>query len=102
MQLATQQGQVEKKIQALTVEVKKHDDAIKELQKKFKEAETLLSTAIFQAKLKTIVLFGAGYRRRNMSCQYGRKPDDRYQLGGRNITRFIKKEGDSKLFLAKN
>jgi len=52
MALATQQGQVEKKIQALSVEVKKQDDAIKELQKKFKEAETLLSTAIFQANQK--------------------------------------------------
>lgn len=52
MALAIRQGHVEKKIQALTIEVKKHDDAIKELQKKFKEAETLLSTAIFQANQK--------------------------------------------------
>ena len=47
-QLASRQGQVEKNIQALNVQVKKLDDAIKELQKKFKDAETVLATAIFQ------------------------------------------------------
>lgn len=52
MARATEQDETEKKIQALMVEVKKQDDAIKELQKKFKEAETTLSTAIFQAQQK--------------------------------------------------
>merc|ERR1719189_2064735 len=52
MDLALEQGEVEKRIQAVHDEVKKHDDAIKELQKKLKEAETVLSTAIFQAKQK--------------------------------------------------
>ena len=47
-QLASRQGEVEKNIQALNVQVKKLDDAIKELQKKFKDAETVLATAIFQ------------------------------------------------------
>ena len=42
------QGQIESNIQELTVQVKKHDEAIKDLQKKFKDAETLLATAIFQ------------------------------------------------------
>lgn len=52
MDLALEQGEVEKRINAVQDEVKKQDDAIKELQKKLKEAETLLSTAIFQAKQK--------------------------------------------------
>ena len=47
-QLAMKQGQIESNIQELTVQVKKHDEAIKDLQKKFKDAETLLATAIFQ------------------------------------------------------
>lgn len=50
--LALEQGDVEKRIQAVQDEVKKQDDAIKELQKKLKDAETVLSTAIFQAKQK--------------------------------------------------
>ena len=36
MDLALEQGEVEKRIQAVQDEVKKHDDAIKELQKKLK------------------------------------------------------------------
>jgi len=52
MVLAMKQGQIESNIQELTVQVKKHDEAIKDLQKKFKDAETLLATAIFQAKQK--------------------------------------------------
>jgi len=52
MALASKQGQVERNIQDLTVQVKKHDEAIKDLQKKFKEAETTLATAIFQANQK--------------------------------------------------
>jgi len=52
MALASRQGEVEKNIQALNVQVKKLDDAIKELQKKFKDAETVLATAIFQANQK--------------------------------------------------
>ena len=36
MDLALEQGEVEKRIQAVQDEVKKQDDAIKELQKKFK------------------------------------------------------------------
>merc|ERR1719206_73871 len=52
MVLAMKQGQIESNIQALTIQVKKHDEAIKDLQKKFKDAETVLATAIFQAKQK--------------------------------------------------
>jgi len=52
MDLALEQGEVEKRIQAVQEEVKKQDEAVKELQKKLKEAETVLSTAIFQAKQK--------------------------------------------------
>lgn len=83
MDLALEQGEVEKRIQAVQEEVKKQDEAVKELQKKlkvwidvvilgtsldliqylisylvnkayysFQEAETVLSTAIFQAKQK--------------------------------------------------
>ena len=36
MDLALEQGEVEKRIQAVQDEVKKQDDAIKELQRKFK------------------------------------------------------------------
>ena len=39
MDLALEQGEVEKRIQAVQDEVKKQDDAIKELQKKFKVRE---------------------------------------------------------------
>ena len=39
MDLALEQGEVEKRIQAVQEEVKKQDDAIKELQKKFKVRE---------------------------------------------------------------
>ena len=36
MDLALEQGEVEKRIQAVQDEVKKHDEAIKDLQKKLK------------------------------------------------------------------
>jgi len=52
LQLAEDQGILQKKILNLECEVERHDDEIKTLQKQLKEAEQLLATAIFQAKQK--------------------------------------------------
>lgn len=52
LKLATEQAEIEKKIEELQEEVKHQDDCIKQLQKQFKDVETILSTAVFQARQK--------------------------------------------------
>jgi len=52
MQLAQEQGEIEEKMRELQQEVNRHDQDIQTLQKHLKEAETLLSAAIYQAKQK--------------------------------------------------
>ena len=52
MDLALEQGEVEKRIQAVQEEVKKHDDAIKELQKKLKVLHPCVRT---NHKIKIII-----------------------------------------------
>ena len=52
MDLALEQGEVEKRIQAVQDEVKKHDDAIKELQKKLKVLHPCVRT---NHKIKIII-----------------------------------------------
>ncbi|XP_013384208.1 mediator of RNA polymerase II transcription subunit 4 isoform X2 [Lingula anatina] len=52
LKTATEQGEVQKKIEALQVEVDRRDADILQLQKNLKEAETILATAIYQAKQK--------------------------------------------------
>lgn len=52
IELAKEQGEIEEKIRALESEVEKQDLSISQMQKQFKEAETLLSTSIFQSKQK--------------------------------------------------
>jgi len=52
IQLAAQQGKIDQNMKALQEEVQKQDNCIKQLQKQLKDAETLLSTAIYQARQK--------------------------------------------------
>jgi len=50
--LAKSQARIVKKMEALKAEVDRHDIEIQALQRQFKEAEQVLSTAIFQAQQK--------------------------------------------------
>ncbi|ERL90480.1 hypothetical protein D910_07829 [Dendroctonus ponderosae] len=58
LKLAYEQGQINKKIEVVKAEVEKQDQEISKLQKQLKEAEQILSTAIYQAnqKLQSIAL----------------------------------------------
>ncbi len=50
--MAEEQAEIDRKMSDLAVEVSRHDQDIQMLQKHLKEAETLLSTALYQARLK--------------------------------------------------
>jgi len=52
LQLAQEQGEIEEKMHSLQQEVNRYDIEIQSLQKHLKDAETILSTAIYQAKQK--------------------------------------------------
>lgn len=52
LSLAGEQGEIEKKIRGVQEELERQDAHIGQLQKQLKDAETLLSTSIYQAKLK--------------------------------------------------
>lgn len=52
LKLAAEQAQIDKKMDLLKVEVEQQDQYINQLQKQLKEAEQILSTAIFQANQK--------------------------------------------------
>ncbi|GAB1605529.1 mediator of RNA polymerase II transcription subunit 4-like [Argonauta hians] len=52
LKLAEEQMDIQKIMDELKIEVEKRDSDIKNLQKNFKEAETILATAIYQAKQK--------------------------------------------------
>lgn len=52
MKLAAEQEKIDEKINSLKEQVAKYDHEINQLQKQLKEAEQILSTAIFQAKQK--------------------------------------------------
>ncbi|XP_064615269.1 mediator of RNA polymerase II transcription subunit 4-like [Liolophura sinensis] len=52
LKLAEEQGNIQKTIDELKAEVDKRDHDIKNLQKNLKEAETILGTAVYQAKQK--------------------------------------------------
>ncbi|CAG9806514.1 unnamed protein product [Chironomus riparius] len=52
MKLAAEQEKIDEKINMLKEQVAKYDNEINQLQKQLKEAEQILSTAIFQAKQK--------------------------------------------------
>jgi mediator of RNA polymerase II transcription subunit 4 len=52
MTLAAEQAKIDEKINELKEQVSKYDNEINQLQKHLKEAEQILSTAIFQAKQK--------------------------------------------------
>lgn len=52
MKLASEQEKIDEKINSLKEQVAKYDNEINQLQKQLKEAEQILSTAIFQAKQK--------------------------------------------------
>lgn len=56
LKLAAEQAKIDEKIDMLKVEVERQDQDINQLQKQLKEAEQILSTAIYQAsqKLKSI------------------------------------------------
>jgi mediator of RNA polymerase II transcription subunit 4 len=50
--VADEQAEIDRKMTELQGEVSKHDQDIQMLQKHLKEAETLLSTALYQARMK--------------------------------------------------
>ncbi|KAK7090968.1 mediator of RNA polymerase II transcription subunit 4-like [Littorina saxatilis] len=52
IKLAEEQAQIQKLMDSLKLEVDKRDSEIKNLQRSLKEAETILATAIYQAKQK--------------------------------------------------
>lgn len=52
LKLANEQSKVDTKINVLKAQINKYDQEIGQLQKQLKEAELILSTAIFQAKQK--------------------------------------------------
>lgn len=52
LKLAEEQAQIDKKMDILKAEVERQDQDINQLQKQLKEAEQILSTAIFQANQK--------------------------------------------------
>lgn len=52
LQLASEQAQIEQKMDILRAEVERQDQDINQLQKQLKEAEQILSTAIYQANQK--------------------------------------------------
>lgn len=52
LQLASEQALIEKKMDDLKAQVEEQDQEINQLQKQLKEAEQILSTAIFQARQK--------------------------------------------------
>ena len=52
VQLAHEQGEIEEKMEELETEVNHYDQEIQTLQKHLKDAEVLLSTALYQAKQK--------------------------------------------------
>jgi mediator of RNA polymerase II transcription subunit 4 len=52
LKLSEEQTKIDKKINLLKIQVGKYDQEINQLQKQLKEAEQILSTAIFQAKQK--------------------------------------------------
>lgn len=52
LKLASEQSKVDAKMNVLKAQISKYDQEIAQLQKQLKEAELILSTAIFQAKQK--------------------------------------------------
>lgn len=52
LKLASEQAEIQKKMESLQGEVEKQDQDIRQLQKHLKEAEHILATAIYQAKQK--------------------------------------------------
>jgi mediator of RNA polymerase II transcription subunit 4 len=52
LKLAAEQAQIDKKMDILKAEVERQDNDINHLQKQLKEAEQILSTAIYQANQK--------------------------------------------------
>lgn len=52
LKLASEQAQIDTKMDILKAEVERQDQDINQLQKQLKEAEQILSTAIYQANLK--------------------------------------------------
>ncbi|XP_022288375.1 mediator of RNA polymerase II transcription subunit 4-like [Crassostrea virginica] len=63
LKLAAEQAEIQKTADELQTEVDKRDAEIKHLQKNLKEAETILSTAIYQAKQKLTAINQANNRK---------------------------------------
>lgn len=62
LKLATEQAQINKKLDTLKAEVERQDHDISHLQKQLKEAEQILSTAIYQANQKLASIAKANKR----------------------------------------
>ncbi|XP_048744182.1 mediator of RNA polymerase II transcription subunit 4-like [Ostrea edulis] len=63
LKLAAEQAEIQKTIEELRAVVDRRDAEIKHLQKNLKEAETILSTAIYQAKQKLTAINQANNRK---------------------------------------
>ncbi|KAK3096064.1 hypothetical protein FSP39_022687 [Pinctada imbricata] len=63
LKLAAEQAEIQKTIDELKCAVDKRDADIKNLQKNLKEAETILATAIYQAKQKLTAINQASSRK---------------------------------------
>ena len=55
LSLAGEQGEIEKKIRGVQEELERQDAHISQLQKQLKDAETLLSTSIYQVCMNSIL-----------------------------------------------
>lgn len=62
LQLASEQAKIEQKMNALKAQVDLQDQEINQLQKQLKEAEQILSTALFQARQKLTSIAKANKR----------------------------------------
>ncbi|UYV72684.1 MED4 [Cordylochernes scorpioides] len=62
LQVAGEQGEVQKKLDQIQAEIEKQDQDIHHLQRQLKEAEHILSTAIYQAKQKLQAIHKAAER----------------------------------------
>lgn len=62
LKLANEQAKIDQKMNALKAEVERQDQDINQLQRQLKEAEQILSTAIYQAKQKLASIARANKR----------------------------------------
>lgn len=84
LQLASEQATIEKKMDDLKTQVDEQDQEINQLQKQLKEAEQILSTAIFQARQKLTSIAKA--KKRPVSSEELIKYAHKYELRRRSLS----------------